>query len=80
MVLGPNVLSMGVRTGPTVTHFGLACAQTMPRLPRFDHKPMAGKTTAGKLWQAYIIKMIREIVDKMNKREQQEAPCRPKNI
>ena len=31
--LGPNILSKGVETGPTVTQFGPACVQTMPRLP-----------------------------------------------
>jgi len=48
-VLGPNVLSKGVETGSAATHFGLACAQTMPRLPSFDDRPMAGRTAAGKL-------------------------------
>ena len=33
MVLGPNILSKGVETGPTATQFGPACAQTMSRLP-----------------------------------------------
>ena len=33
MVLSPNILSKGVETGPTATQFGLACAQTIPRLP-----------------------------------------------
>jgi len=33
MVLGPNILSKGVETDPTATQFGLACTQTMPRLP-----------------------------------------------
>ena len=33
-VLGLNILSKGVETGPIATQFGLACAQTMPRLPR----------------------------------------------
>ena len=33
MVLGPSVLSKGVETGATGTQIGLACAQTMPRLP-----------------------------------------------
>ena len=46
-VLGPNVLSKGVRTGPTTTHFGSACAQIMPRLLDFDHGPMAGRTAVG---------------------------------
>ena len=32
VVLGPNILSKGVETGPTATQFGPACAQTMPRL------------------------------------------------
>ena len=31
-ILGPNILSKGVETGPTATQFGPACAQTMPRL------------------------------------------------
>ena len=50
----------------------------MPHLPGFDHRPMAGKAAAGKLWQVNIIKITQEIVDKMNKREQQEAPYRSK--
>ena len=33
-VLGSSVLSKGVKTGPTATHFGPACAQTMPHLLR----------------------------------------------
>ena len=33
VVLGPNILSKGVETGPTVTQFGPACAQTIPCLP-----------------------------------------------
>ena len=33
-VLDPNILSKKVQTGPTATQFGLACAQTMSRLPR----------------------------------------------
>ena len=32
-VLGPNILSKGVETGPTATQFGPVCAQTMPGLP-----------------------------------------------
>ena len=32
-ILGPSILSKGVETGPTATQFGLACAQTMSRLP-----------------------------------------------
>ena len=31
-VLGPNVLSQGVETGPTRIQIGPACAQTMPHL------------------------------------------------
>ena len=50
----------------------------MPRLPSFDHRPMAGRVATGKLWQTDIIKITQEIVDKMNKRERQEAPRRPK--
>ena len=49
VVLGLNVLSKGVRTGPTATHFGLAYVQTMPRLPGFDHRPMVGRAAVGKL-------------------------------
>ena len=56
--IGPNVLSKGVGTGPIVTHFGPACAQTIPRSPEFNHKHMAGRTTASKLWQADIITLI----------------------
>ena len=73
-VLGPSILSKGVGTGPIATHFDPACAQTMPRLPSFDHRPMASRTAAGKLWQADIIKITQEIVDKMSKRGPQEAP------
>ena len=50
----------------------------MPCLPGFDHRPLVGRATAGKLWQTDIIKITQEIVDKMNKRERQEAPRRPK--
>ena len=50
----------------------------MPHLLGFDHRPMAGKTAIGKLWQANTIKITQEIVDKMNKKERQEAPRRPK--
>ena len=32
-ILGPNILSKGVETGPTATQFGPARAQTMPCLP-----------------------------------------------
>ena len=67
-VLGPSVLSKGVGTGPTATHFGPGCAQTMPRLPGFDHRPMVGRTAVGKLRQVNLIKIIQEIVDRMNKR------------
>jgi len=77
-VLGPNVLSKGVGASPTATYFDPACAQTMPRLPGFDHRPMASRAIAGKLWQTNIIKTIQEIVDKMNKRERKEAPHRLK--
>ena len=31
-ILGPNILSKGIETGPTAIQFGPACAQTMPRL------------------------------------------------
>ena len=32
-VLGPSIMSKRVETSPTATQFGLACAQTMSRLP-----------------------------------------------
>ena len=32
VVLGPNILSKGIETGPTATQFGPACTQTIPRL------------------------------------------------
>ena len=32
-VLGPSVLSKGVKTSPIGIQLGPACAQTMPRLP-----------------------------------------------
>ena len=44
-VLGLNILSKGVETGPTATQFGPACAQTMPRLPEAC------------LWQAELLQM-----------------------
>ena len=50
----------------------------MPCLPGFDHRPLVGRATAGKLWQTDIIKITQEIVDKMNKRERQGAPRRSK--
>ena len=77
-VLGPSILSKGVGTGPIATHFDPACAQTMPRLSGFDHRPMAGRVVAGKLRQSDMIRTIQEIIDKMNKREQQVATHRPK--
>ena len=33
-VLGPNILSKGVETGPTAIQFSPACAKIIPRLPR----------------------------------------------
>ena len=33
-VLGPSILDKRVGTGPIVTHFDMACAQTMPCLPK----------------------------------------------
>ena len=48
-VFGLNVLGKRVRTGPIVTHFGPAFAQTMPRSPEFNHRPMADRTTVSKL-------------------------------
>ena len=35
-VLGPNILSKGVETGPTATQFGSACAQMLSPSPRED--------------------------------------------
>ena len=32
-ILGPNILSKEVETGPTATQFSPACAQNVPRLP-----------------------------------------------
>ena len=52
----------------------------MPRLLGFYHKPMADKIATGKLWQANTIKITQEIVDKMNQKERQEAPRRPKVV
>ena len=49
-VLNPSVLSKGVETGLTATHFDPACAQTMPRLLGFDHRLMADRAAVGKLW------------------------------
>ena len=46
----------------------------MPRLLDFDHRPVADKIVAGKLWQTNIIKITQEILGKMNKRERQETP------
>ena len=48
MVLGPSILSKGVETNPTTTHFSSACAQTMHFLPDFDHIPMAGRATTSR--------------------------------
>ena len=33
VVIGLSILSKGVETSPAVAQLGLACAQTMPRLP-----------------------------------------------
>ena len=32
-IMGPSILGKGVETSPAATQFGLACAQTIPRLP-----------------------------------------------
>ena len=72
-VLGLSFLDKGVRTGPIATHLGPTCAQTTPRLPNFDHMPMANRAATRKLWQADIIQITQEILDKMNKGERQEA-------
>ena len=68
-VLSLSFLDKGVGTGSIVTHLGPVCAQTTPRLPDFDHMPMTGGATIGKLWQTDIIKITQEILGKMNKRE-----------
>ena len=68
-VLDLSNLDKGVGTDPIVTHLGPVCAQTTPHLPDFDHMPMMGKATIGKLWQTDIIKITQEILGKMNKRE-----------
>ena len=54
MVLGPNILSKGVEIGPTTTQFDLACAQTIPRLPR-AHLRQAEfyKESKGNEWVVY---------------------------
>ena len=44
-VMGPSILSKGVKTSPTITQLGLVCAQTMPRLPGVC------------LWQAKLFQM-----------------------
>ena len=44
-VMGPSILSKRVETSPTVAQLGLACAQTMPRLPGVC------------LWQAELFQM-----------------------
>ena len=33
VVISPSILSKGVETSPAAAQLGLACAQTMPRLP-----------------------------------------------
>ena len=76
-VFGPNVLSKGVRTGLIITHFGLACAKTVPHSPKFNHRSMAGRITVSKLWQANIIKMIYEtqslLLATINESDQQQT-------
>ena len=42
MVLGSNILSKRLETGPAATQFGSACAQTMSRSPK------------ARLWQAEL--------------------------
>ena len=79
MVLDPSILSKGVETSPTATHFSPAYAQTMHFLPDFNHIPMAGRATTRKLWQTDIIKVTQEILDKINKRERQEVPLNTKS-
>ena len=58
--LDPNFLDKGVGTGPTGTHFGLACAQTTQRLLGFSCMPMASRATIKKLWWADIIRITQE--------------------
>ena len=71
-------MSKGVRTTLAATHFGLTCAQTIPRLPGFDDRLMVGRTAASKLRQTNIIRTIQEIMDKMNKSGRQGRPRRLK--
>ena len=49
VVFDPNILSKRVGTGPIVTHFDPACAQTMPCSPEFSHRPMVGRIIVSKL-------------------------------
>ena len=50
-MLGPNILSKGVGTGPTATHFGSVCAQAILLfMPDFDHMSMASRDVTRKLW------------------------------
>ena len=49
VVFDPNILSKRVGTGLIVTHFGPACAQTMPNSPVFNNRPIASRTIVSKL-------------------------------
>ena len=46
--------------GPTVTHFSLAYAQTMPVCQNFGHMLMAGRVAMEESWQADVIIVIKE--------------------
>ena len=52
-VLGLNVLSNGVETGPTATQFGPACAQNYASFARDMFT--AGRAILSELWQADMI-------------------------
>ena len=45
VVIGPSILSNGVKTSPVAAQLELACAQTMPRLPGVC------------IWQAELLQM-----------------------
>ena len=53
LVLGPNILSTRIETGPTVTQCGLACAQNYASF--VCSTLTAGRTASDVLWQADMI-------------------------
>ena len=54
----PSILSKGVKTGQTATHFDLACAQTIPFFARFWSHTHGKQSYYRELWQASIIKVM----------------------